>query len=295
MPVGFKYRAVAQTGSAFPWGGRGRRFKSSQPDFRSKKFQYLLEFLATAVFFMFLLIFSVSFVATLLSSMSGAGSAMVTVPTWLILGYPLPIAQAASKINGALWTPIAARNYLASLPLDLPLLCGLVLCGMLGAYFGVTVVVELDSQILQRIIGVLILCLVLYSFFQKKFGIETSAASSNKILTSFLALPLGFYEGFFGSGNGIFASVLLVKTRGFNLTTALGYYYIISFAWCTFSAGILLRLGFADWDLIIPSSLGGLVGAYCGSRIGSKKGSAFVKCVFVLVGGVLGLKLALGL
>ena len=25
-------RAVAQTGSALPWGGRGRRFKSSQPD-----------------------------------------------------------------------------------------------------------------------------------------------------------------------------------------------------------------------------------------------------------------------
>jgi hypothetical protein len=25
-------RAVAQTGSAFPWGGRGRKFKSCQPD-----------------------------------------------------------------------------------------------------------------------------------------------------------------------------------------------------------------------------------------------------------------------
>ena len=27
-----KCRAVAQTGSAFPWGGRGRKFKSCQPD-----------------------------------------------------------------------------------------------------------------------------------------------------------------------------------------------------------------------------------------------------------------------
>ena len=28
----FESRAVAQTGSAFPWGGRGRKFKSCQPD-----------------------------------------------------------------------------------------------------------------------------------------------------------------------------------------------------------------------------------------------------------------------
>lgn len=227
--------------------------------------------------------------------MSGAGSAMITVPTWLILGYPLPIAQVASKINGALWTPIAARNYLTSVTLDLPLLFGLVLCGMLGAYFGVTIVVTIDSRSLQRIIGVLILCLVTYTFLQKKFGLETTAASSSKILTSLLAVPLGFYEGFFGSGNGIFASALLVKTRGFNLTTALGYYYLISFAWCLFAAGIFLRLGYADWSLIISSSIGGMCGAYCGSLIGRKQGAVFIKYVFVIIGGVLGLKLALGL
>lgn len=50
-----------------------------------------------------LIVFPVAFLASLLSFMCGAGSAMLTTPVWLSLGFPLPIAIASSQMNGAAW------------------------------------------------------------------------------------------------------------------------------------------------------------------------------------------------
>jgi len=65
-----------------------------------------------------LIVSSVAFLASLLSSMSGAGSAMPTTPVWLSLGFPLPIAIASNQMNGAARTLIVARNYLKGRALD---------------------------------------------------------------------------------------------------------------------------------------------------------------------------------
>lgn len=243
----------------------------------------------------FLILFAVSFFATLLSAMSGAGSALITIPVWLLMGFPLPVAQAASKVNGALWTPVAARNYLRSCELDWKFVFGLVACGLIGAYGGSLVFVSIESGVLTRVVGVIILVMVAIAFIQKEFGIEQAAPKTSRLVACLLAIPLGFYEAFFGSGNGIFTSAMLVKTRGFNLISALGYYYAISFAWCFFSAGLFLFWGYGDFSLILPSSFGGILGAHVGSQIGKRKGSRFVKYAFVVVGGILGLKLAFGI
>lgn len=46
---------------------------------------------------------------------------------------------------------------------------------------------------------------------------------------------------------------------------------------------------------MIPAILGSCSGSYLGSRIARRRGSGFVRGLFVVVGTVLGLKLLLGL
>lgn len=241
------------------------------------------------------IIFIISFLATLLSAMSGGGSAMITIPAWVFLGFPLPVALAANNVTGALWTPIAARNYLLASKLDWTLISGLILFGLIGAYTGTQVVLLCDQLILQRIFGVIILAVVGVTWLHQDFGVTPRDSRFNRFVSAVLALPLGFYETFFGSGNGLFSSAMLIKTRGFTLTVALGYYYIISFTWCSLGSFIYLNEGFGDWCLIIPSALAGVSGAYIGSRIGSKRGPRFIRKLFLIVGSILGLKLALGI
>jgi uncharacterized membrane protein YfcA len=228
------------------------------------------------------LILSVAFFATFMSSMSGAGSSMITLPCWLMLGFPFPTAL------------VASRNYLKGQKIHWPFLltfCGL---GLIGVFAGVQVAITVNSVIFKRVIGALIICLVAIAASQKKFGLKTEKPLWEEKVVSLFGMPLGFYEAVFGSGNGIFTSFLLCETRGYKLTVALGSYYQMSFVWCLCSALLFLHHGYFAPALVIPSVLGGVLGAYTGSLIGQKGGTKLVKCVFIGVGTIFGIKLLLG-
>jgi uncharacterized membrane protein YfcA len=242
----------------------------------------------------FMIVFSVAFLASLLSSMSGAGSAMLMTPVWLFLGFPLPVAIASNQLNGAAWTLIAARNYLKGGTVDWALIRIMIFFGLAGAYVGTTIVRGVDADILQRVIGMIIVALVVVVAFNPALGRTESEPLLSRRLTGVLAFPLGVYESFFGSGNGLFTSILLSKTRGVPLLTALGYYYLISFFWNTFAVIVYCAAGFADSSLMVPSTAGSVLGAYIGSRIGRRKGYGLVRVLFLVLGGALGVKLVLG-
>lgn len=241
-----------------------------------------------------LLVSLVAFMASLLSSMSGAGAAMLTTPVWLALGFPLPVAIASNQLNGASWTLIAARNYLRGSVLDWPLIRWMICFGLVGAYGGTVIVRQADGHMLQRVIGAIILVLVVVVACNPALGNSTREPCLPRFSTGVLAFPLGVYEAFFGSGNGLFTSTLLSKARGFNLITSLGYYYILAFAWNCFAVSIYVTSGYGNAGLMAPSTVGSMLGAYIGSRLGRRKGNRFVRALFLVLGGLLGLKLAMG-
>jgi uncharacterized membrane protein YfcA len=76
---------------------------------------------------------------------------------------------------------------------------------------------------------------------------------------------------------------------------ALGTYYVLAFFWNCFAVAVYSAAGLADSSLMIPSTVGSMLGAYIGSRLGRRKGHAFVRDLFMVLGGVLGLKMVLGL
>ena len=226
--------------------------------------------------------------------MSGGGSGLIIIPAWIILGYPLPVALASAEISGVIWTPIAAHNYLKVSTLDRELTLLLILFGLVGVALGAYFVLEVDPELLKRLVGLIVLALVALAYLKKDLGLERQSPTHNKFLSSLGALPLGFYEAIFGSGNGIFTSLLLIKTRGLDLISALTHYYIVCFFWCIFAAGIYIYRGHGDMSLIVPAAIGAAAGAYVGSLIGSKRGAKFAKMMFMTVGCILGFKLALG-
>jgi uncharacterized membrane protein YfcA len=241
------------------------------------------------------LIVGISFVATLVSSMCGGGSGLITTPVWIFLGFPLPVVIATNNINGSAWTLFAARTYLRGYEIDRRLLLGLISCGLVGAYCGAQVIIRADPKTVERIIGFLVLAIVLLTVCNRGFGVAPGCPRLRKSLTSLAALPLGFYEAFFGSGNGLFTSAMLTCTRGFVLLQALGYYYILAFFWCTFSAMVYIHGGHWNPALVVPSCIGSILGALVGSKIGARQGAPFIKGMFAVVGTLLGLKLLLGI
>jgi uncharacterized membrane protein YfcA len=242
-------------------------------------------------------VFLVSAFAAFLSSMSGGGSSVIALPIFLSLGISFPLATVINKVAGIFWLLPSSYNYLKGRTIDWRFLLSFALAGLVGVYLGVLIVLRINQRLLKTGVGIFITALVIYIAFKKDAGIKTVAVCSRQRepLAYGIALPMGVYEGVLGSGNGIAFSAISFYAKGFDFTSALGYYFSISFIWSVFGSLILIYRGYFSLALVVPAILGSVPGAYLGSKYARYKGNRFIKIVFVVIGGILGVKLTLGL
>lgn len=245
---------------------------------------YLLEIFFTALF------------ATFISSMSGGGASIIAIPIFLSMGISFPLATTIQQISSTFWVLPAARNYLKDKRIDWIFLSLFSLIGLIGVIIGIIFLLSISQRNLEIIIGTIIVLLVIYIFFRKDFGLVKIKIGSywRRILAYPFALIMGFYESIFGSGNGLFFSVVSIYTRGFVLKESLGYYYAIAFPWVLLSAILLISKGYYNVSFMIAGVIGAVIGGYFGSKYASYKGNKFIKTIFCIIGLVLGLKLILG-
>ncbi len=242
-----------------------------------------------------LIVFFSTAIAALLSSMSGGGASVISLPIFLWAGIPLPLSIATQKVSSVFWTPISAWNYLKDRKIDWRFLLIFALIGLIGAYFGVQAVILIDPIVLSKIIGVIILFLVAYTYLKKDLGLKEKRVTSpiKRAFSYVAAVIMGFYESILGSGNGIAFAALTFHTRGFDFIDALGYYFAIAFFWVTFASALLINQGYFDASIMISAILGSIIGSYFGSKYAKFKGNKFIKNVFLILGTFLGLKLLL--
>ena len=240
------------------------------------------------------LVAAIAFGATLLGSLSGGSTSLLTTPAWLAMGFPLPAAVAADKMAGTFWTVVGARNYLRGRPVDRGLLLSMILLGIIGAVAGANFTSSVNPERLKRVVGGAIVIVVAAIALRPRIGAVPSEPRLSRPVVIAAALPLGFYEGVFGSGNTIMTSMLLTFGRGFDLLTALGHYYAMASAWCAMAAFSYWRAGHLDWTLALPVTAGAVAGGYLGSRLAARFGSAVVRGIFIVAGLGLGAKLLFG-
>jgi len=236
-----------------------------------------------------LAVLGIAFGASLLASLSGGSSSMITTPAWVSLGVAFPVAVASDKVAGMFWTISAARTYLANVAVDRRILMGMGLAGLAGAFAGAMIGTSVNEHILRRGAGVLILVAILASIRTARPPVSPPA----RLPTSLLGFPLGLYEGLLGSGNGILTSAILMRTRGFDLPVALGHYYALAALWCALAAGVYFARGAIDWRLALPATIGALAGGTLGARIGKKAGSKLIRPLFIIAGLALSARLIL--
>jgi uncharacterized protein len=245
----------------------------------------------------FFILLCTALVAAFLSSMSGVGSGIVIAPVLLSMGISFPAIVAANSTSGLFWVVPASYNYLAGRRVDWKFLSLFGLLGLTGIYFGFRAATRISVEHVKPVIGTIILLLVTYSCLNSRLGTAAHEIKSKVRRASGYAFApvLGFYEGFFGSGNGIAFTLVTTQTRGFDFIDALGGYYAVVFLWLCVTVALYASQGFLDLGIFVPLLVGSFIGGYLGSRYAKYKGNKYIKVVFVSLGGLLGLKLILGL
>ncbi|MBA3469681.1 MAG: TSUP family transporter [Herpetosiphonaceae bacterium] len=221
----------------------------------------------------------------------GGGGGLVQLPALLVLRSDIAEAAPAqlfgtNKLAAVTGTAAAAVAYNRRVQIDWRLVWPAMITAASFSMLGARAAVLLAPALLRPLVLVLLIAVAIYTFRRKTFGTsarETRASARPTPYVLAIGAAIGFYDGFFGPGTGSFLIFLFVGVLGLdflhasvsakiiNVTTNLGA--LVYFVW----AGQLI------YSIAIPMGICNLLGGVLGSRIAIRRGSGFVRAVFLIV------------
>ena len=151
---------------------------------------------------------------------------------------------------------------------------------------------RIDSQVLARLIPWLLALIFVYTVLRPKVGEQDHPPRmGNDAFYVVFGLLMGFYDGFFGPGVGLFWTIILIVVQGQNFAKATGYSKVMNLVSNIVSVAIFAYAGLIHYGAGIAMGLGQIIGARLGSGLVLKKGAAFVRPIFLVVVGLMLLRL----
>lgn len=228
-----------------------------------------------------MVLFTTGLVAGLVDSIAGGGG-LITIPVLLGIGLPPQIALGTNKLQASFGSGSAMLTFIHSKTVRLgECTCGII-CTALGAIIGSYCIHLLDTYFLRVTIPWMLFAIAVYTLFTPRLGtIEQHPRMRFGSFYLAAGLFLGFYDGFLGPGTGSFWVMALVCGLGFNLTRATGYTKVMNFTSNVSSLVIFTMGGSVLWREGLVMGLGQFIGARIGSHLVIRKGTGFIRPVFI--------------
>lgn len=238
-----------------------------------------MELAADILFLLFLAGLASGFV----DSIAGGGG-LISLPVLLSVGMPPQLALGTNKLQATFGVLTAAINYTRKGTVDLKACWLGVIMTIIGAMSGAWIVQKVDSDFMRHLVPVLLLLVLIYTVFSKNLGLNDRKARLPQTLFFILfGLSLGFYDGFFGPGTGSFWTAALLLFLGSNLTKAVGITKIMNFTSNIVALTVFVIGGNVYYTAGITMAVGQIIGARVGSNLAIKKGTRFIRPVFIAV------------
>jgi len=205
-------------------------------------------------------------------------------------------ALATNKFSSIFGTATAARTYVKHLSPDwttaLPMASVAFVFSALGAarahaipteYFGIGILVALVLVWTWTLVNPL-----MGSVSNIRWG-ETRL---HYVAAVGVGSAIGFYDGIFGPGTGSFLLIALVSLLGYSFLAASSTAKIVNLGT---NAAALLVFGFSGsilWTLGVVMAVCNMGGAYFGARTAIRRGSPFVRIVFLGITAIFIIRLA---
>lgn len=244
-----------------------------------------------------LLLAAAAFVAGWVDAVVGGGG-LIQLPMLLVsLPQSTPVAtiSGTNKLSSAAGTATATATYLRKVTVQWRSALPLMGCAYVGSTLGAQLVKVLPKQAFTPIVLVVLLVVGSYTYRRPQLGLvhelkHSGGAHLLRLCT--LGLGVGLYDGFLGPGTGTFFVIGLVAILGYGFLEASA---LTKLANLTTNVAALLVLGLSGhvlWALGGLMAVANLSGGFLGARMALRHGNAFVRKVFLVVVGLLVVKLA---
>ena len=226
------------------------------------------------------------FFAAFIDSIAGGGG-LISLPAYLFAGIPIHTASGTNKFSGSIGTSVAVVNYLRGNFVDYHAAIAGSLGAFLGAWIGTNIALLTSPRVLQICLMVILPLVGIFVFFRR--GKESSrpvnplALKIKLILSFFIGLIFGCYDGFFGPGTGMFITLALTTMVRLELTKAVGTARMINFSSNFISMITWFINGKILFPVAIPCTVCSVAGGYLGSRMAMKSGKRIIRPILAFV------------
>lgn len=236
-------------------------------------------------------VLAAAFGAGVIDAMAGGGG-LVQLPA-LFAAYPAtphPTLLGTGKLAGFAGTSSAIFRYLRHVRIDWALVRPAMLAAFAAALAGAWVATRVPPDRFRALVPVLLAVVLAYTLLHKDFGLQHRPrvpGRRGRALAAAGAGLIGLYDGFFGPGTGSFLVFLFVRGFGLDFLHASASAKIVN---ATTNVAALLLFGLTGellWLLGLAMATCNVAGAQLGSHLAIRRGSGFVRIVFLAVVGSL--------
>ena len=239
------------------------------------------------------------FTAGFVDAIAGGGG-LIQTPA-MLLSFPdrNPVEVVATSKTAAFFgTSTAAIKYRKSIKTDPKLLLAMVFPAFIGAGFGAHLASRISSESYKSSIFFVMIAIFIYTLVKPELGknhVEKYSPRKLKVIGAIAAFIIGFYDGLIGPGTGTILMIALVAIMGFAFVGASAIAKVVN---ATTNLASIIVVGLTIgvmWKLGLVLGVANLAGGYAGSHMALKKGSGFIRIFYLIVTGILILRLGYSL
>jgi uncharacterized membrane protein YfcA len=233
------------------------------------------------------LIFCFAFLAGFIDSIVGGGG-LIQMPALLILfpALPIPTLMGTNKFAAFSGTSISTIRYAKQTEVHWNAVLPAVLIALVFSFTGAHIVSSINKDYIKVIVLCLLIIVAIYTFMRKDFGLNHAPKLNMQqtlIYSLITGATLGFYDGFFGPGTGSFLIVIYISLFGFSFLIASASAKLVNCATNFAALAYFICTKQVNYQLAIPVAIFNMTGAFIGAKLAIKKGSEFVRNLFLFI------------
>jgi uncharacterized membrane protein YfcA len=232
-----------------------------------------------------------AFLAGFVDAVVGGGG-LVQIPALFVLMPQLsPALLFGTNKFAAVWgTLSAAVQYARRVPPIWHTVLPASAAALLFSFLGAHTVSVVNPALLRPLILVLLVVVLVYTLWRKDFGaLHAPRLSRTQQLWIGLATGalVGFYDGFFGPGTGSFLIFAFIGLFGFSFLAASASAKVVNVVTNFAALAYFVSHGDVLYTTALPMAVCNVAGSLLGSRLALRRGSGFVRVLFIVVVGAL--------
>ena len=228
------------------------------------------------------------FLAAFIDSVVGGGG-LISLPALMFTGLSPSAAVATNKLAGTMGSLTSTITFYRSGKIDLKSVLKFFPLVFIGSMVGAWIVHLMNPELLKPLMLIMLAGVAVYTIFKKDWGSLSAVKKLSKVKFALFLVVItliGFYDGFLGPGTGSFL-IFAFLIVGYDFLKAAGNAKFLNFGSNIGALLMFMYLGQINYGYGLVMGVAQIAGAICGSKYAIKRGSGYVRVLFIIVTVVL--------